>query len=213
MSRRCWEVARRYLVWPLVLGLLLLAGGRRRAGLASLGAAGVVLFFFRDPERRIEPAPDVVYSAADGVVKEVGETVEPRMPGGRAVRISTFLSLHNVHVNRSPVAGRVVEIERVGGGFAPALFVSAEGNYRHRIPLDGERGPVIVVQKAGAIARRITDWVEPGERVKAGQRIGLIHFGSRADVLLPAEEVEVLVRTGDRIRAGLTPIARYRSRH
>lgn len=218
MTRRSWEAARPYVLWPLLAGApALLAGGisgkrgLRRLGWLCLGASAASLAFFRDPERPLEPEPDVVYAAADGVVREVDEVDELSMPGGRAERVSTFLSLHNVHINRSPVAGVVRDVERVDGGYAPALFGASEGNLRYRVLLDGEQGPVLVVPKAGAIARRISCWVEAGDAVKAGGRIGLIHFGSRTDVLLPPGEAEILVRPGDRVRAGETPIARYRA--
>jgi phosphatidylserine decarboxylase len=212
MTGRSWAVARGYFFPPLLLGLVLLVLNRR-AGFTIIGAAAAVLLFFRDPERPLVPESGTVYAAADGLIRDVDELAEDRMPGGRAVRVGTFLSLHNVHVNRSPVAGTVSGTREEPGGFAPALFGAAEENHGNHVTLDSERGPVVVVQKAGAIARRISCWVAPGEQVKAGQRIGLIHFGSRTEVLLPAGEVEVLVRPGDRVRAGITPIARYRSSH
>lgn len=209
MTRRSWEAARPYALPPLVLGLALLLLGRR-AGWALLGVAGAVLAFFRDPERTTDYRPDTVYAAADGVVAEVDQVEDPFIPGGPAVRVSVFLSLHNVHVNRSPVGGRVSRIEEIEGGYAPALFPDSAENRRNRIEILGGRGPVVVVQKAGMIARRISSWIETGREVEAGERIGLIHFGSRTDVLLPAASVEVLVRKGDRSRAGVTPLARYR---
>ena len=212
MTRRAWEIARGYFAWPFALGvLLLMMGGRRvrRAGWGSIFVAGLVLVFFRDPERVREYAPDEVYAAADGVVREVDEVGEGGMPSGRALRISTFLSLHNVHVNRSPVAGKIVGMETVEGGYAPALFGSSEDNQRVRVSMEGEMGPVLVVPKAGLIARRITSWVREGDTVEAGERIGLIHFGSRTDVLLPLESFEPLVGPGTRVRAGITPIARH----
>ena len=208
MTRRGWEAARPYVLVPLLLGLLLLLSGRRSGLLGLLGAAGM-LAFFRDPEREVEREADVLYAAADGLVREVDEVSDPAMPGGKAVRISTFLSLHNVHVNRSPVGGTVEEIEEIGGGYYPALFRRSEENRRNRISISGANGPVVVVQKAGLIARRISTWVERGERVKAGGRLGLIHLGSRTDVLFPAGSAEPLVRPGDTVRAGLTPLARY----
>lgn len=208
MTRRSWETARPYVLAPLVLGLLLLALGRRRAGWLGLGLAGACLGFFRDPERHLDPEPGVVYAAADGFIKTVEEA--PNVRGGAATRVSTFLSLHNVHVNRSPVAGRVSRMKETGGGYAPALFASAGENYGKELEIEGERGPVFVVQKAGLIARRISSWTEVGETLKPGQRIGLIHFGSRTDVLFPAGSAEVLVSPGQRVRAGLTPLARYK---
>lgn len=210
MTRRSWAAARPYVLAPALLGAGLLALGRPRSGAVALAAAGASLLFFRDPERSLDPEPGVVYAAADGFVRELGEVEEPLLPGGRGVRVSTFLSLHNVHVNRSPVAGRVAKMEEVGGGYAPALFSGADDNRRLRSLIEGEEGPVAVVQKAGAVARRISPWVRPGDRVEAGGRIGIIHFGSRTDVVFPVGAADPLVSVGDRVRAGLTPIARYR---
>jgi phosphatidylserine decarboxylase len=168
-----------------------------------------MLAFFRDPERRADYRPDVLYAAADGLVREVNEVPDPAIPGGRAMRISTFLSLHNVHVNRSPVGGEVRGVEKLGGGYYPALFRRSEENRRNRIEISGPRGPVVVIQKAGLIARRISTWVGEGDRVEPGGKLGLIHLGSRTDVLFPAGVAEPLVRPGDTVRAGLTPLARY----
>jgi phosphatidylserine decarboxylase len=208
VTRRGWEAARPYVLVPLVLGVLLLLAGRR-SGWLGVVAAGGMLAFFRDPEREIERRPDVLYAAADGLVREVDEVSDLAMPGGRAVRISTFLSLHNVHVNRSPVGGTVKEIEEIGGGYYPALFRRSEENRRNRIEISGANGPVVVIQKAGLIARRISTWVEAGEQVESGGKLGLIHLGSRTDVLFPAGTAEPLVHPGDTVRAGLTPLARY----
>jgi phosphatidylserine decarboxylase len=154
----------------------------------------------------------VVYAAADGVVTAVEEPVlDEWMPNLRGLRITTFLGLHNVHVNRSPVAGEVTQVQAVPGGFAPALFASAATNSRRRLAVDGPAGRVVVIQVAGLLARKISCWVRPGEGVAAGQRIGMIHLGSRTDVLLPEGSVDVLASPGQRVRAGLTPLARYRT--
>ncbi|MDP9417930.1 MAG: phosphatidylserine decarboxylase, partial [Actinomycetota bacterium] len=203
-----------YVLPPLVGGTALLATGRRAGWARWAGAAGVAAgvaaaLFFRDPERPAPVHTDVVYAGADGFVTRVEErSDEPWLPG-RATNISTFLSLHNVHVNRSPVTGRIVHEESVPGGFAPALFARSESNRRRRVAIDGARGRVVVVQVAGLLARRISPWVGAGEDVVAGQRLGIIHFGSRTDVLLPAGSAQVLVRPGDRVLAGVTPLARY----
>ncbi len=211
ITQRSWQTARPYVLAPLALGMALFLTGRRRSGLAGLGAAGASLLFFRDPERSLEPDPDVVYAPADGFITDVEEAHEAWIPGGEALRISTFLSIHNVHVNRSPVKGSVTKIEEVAGRFVPAFLGGAkEENHQNRIAIDGPRGRAVVVQIAGMVARRISRWVETGESVTAGQRIGLIHFGSRTDVLLPAGSAEPLVSTGDRVRAGESPLARYR---
>jgi phosphatidylserine decarboxylase len=210
VTRRGWEAARPYVLVPLILGSLLLLAGRR-AGWLGVLAAGGMLTFFRDPERTANYDPEVLYAAADGLVREVDEVSDPAMPGGTATRVSIFLSLHNVHVNRSPVGGSVRGIEEIGGGYYPALFRRSEENRRNRIEISGPRGPVVVIQKAGLIARRISTWVDEGEAVEPGGKLGLIHLASRTDVLFPAGTAEPLVRPGDTVRAGLTPLARYRS--
>ncbi|CAN5607438.1 MAG: phosphatidylserine decarboxylase [Actinomycetota bacterium] len=208
MTRRTWDVAKRYFFPALVPGLVLLALGKR-VGFAFVALAGAILYFFRDPERSSEPEPGTVYSAADGLVTDV-EEVEEAWLGGKALRISVFLSLHNVHVNRSPMKGKAVKFEEIRGGYAPALFEDSGGNYRHKTLFDGEGGRFVLVQKAGMIARRITPWIEVGDEVEAGERIGVIHFGSRTDILLPADEYEPLVEPKDKAKAGFTPVARRR---
>jgi phosphatidylserine decarboxylase len=210
ITRRSWLTARRYVLAPLALSVALLLVGWRRSGLLALVVAGATLVFFRDPERPLAPDPDVVYAAADGVVTDVEDAHEPWISGGEALRISTFLSIHNVHVNRSPVEGSVTKMEEVAGGFLPAFLGGSKGNYQNRIAIDGSKGRTVVAQIAGVVARRISRWIEIGDRLVAGQRIGLIHFGSRTDVLLPAGSADPLVNPGDMVRAGVTPLARYR---
>ncbi len=211
MTRRSWQEAWRYVVAAGALGALLLMAGRRTGWLA-LGAAGLFVLFFRDPERRLEPDPRVVYAAADGVVTAIEQSVPDHwMPGNQASRITTFLGLHNVHVNRSPVAGEITQVESVRGGFAPALWARSVDNTRRRVAIDGAAGRVVVVQVAGLLARRISGWVHEGQQVVAGQRLGMIHLGSRTDVLLPRGSVEVLVTPGQRVRAGVTELARYQA--
>lgn len=212
MTRNSWRAGRRYVLALLSLGLPLLftrGRGGRLAARGAIGAAGAVALFFRDPERRLVPETDTVYAAADGIVASVERAVEdPWLPGTPACRISVFLSLHNVHVNRAPVAGLITDVQELGGGFAPALFSRAVDNRRTRIAVDSDRGRVVVVQIAGLIARTISTWVRVGDSVAPGQRLGMIHFGSRTDVLLSAAGADVLVGVGARVRAGVTPLAR-----
>lgn len=217
MTRRSWSVALIYVLWPAVLGVVaLLIGlltGRstlRLFGLASLVAAALGTLFFRDPERPLDPENGVAYAAADGLVTDVDEVDEPWLPGGRAERVSVFLNLHNVHVNRSPFAGTIEKMERSEGGFSPALFGGVEDNYSNRTLVQGERGPFVIVQRAGMIARRISPWIEEGQAVATGERIGIIHFGSRTDILFPPGEVEFLVSPGEKVKAGIDPVARYK---
>jgi phosphatidylserine decarboxylase len=210
MTPRSWDAAKGYFFAALAPGVLLLSFGKR-LGLLFVLLAGAVLYFFRDPEREAAREPGTIYSAADGLVTDV-EEVEEAWLGGKALRISVFLSLHNVHVNRSPAKGRVVKFEEIEGGYAPALFGGSSENYRHKTLFEGEGGRLVLVQKAGMIARRITPWVHPGDEVETGERIGVIHFGSRTDVLLPAESYEPLVEPGEKTKAGLTPVARVKVR-
>lgn len=209
--RVAWREARAYVVPTAALGLGLLASGRRRGGWVGLGLAGALTAFFRDPDRWLDPDPKMVYSAADGFVSRVeDQVVDPWLPAG-GLRVTTFLGLQNVHVNRSPVTGQITDVESQPGGFAPALFARAKVNRRRRLAIDTPAGRVVVVQVAGLLARRISGWAGKGDHLVAGQRLGMIHLGSRTDVLLPAGSVDPLVAAGDRVRAGVTPIARYRA--
>jgi phosphatidylserine decarboxylase len=210
VSRHTWPAARRYVLPPLALGAPLALSGRR-SGWGLLAVAAAVTAFFRDPERPLPQDPGLVYAASDGFVTGVDDDVEePWLPGGRAMRVTVFLSLTDVHINRCPVAGTLTRSEQVGSGFAPALLRGAQDNRRNRLLLDGPTGPVVVVQVAGAVARTISNWVQVGDRLVAGQRLGVIHFGSRTDVLLPRGAADVLVSRGTRVHAGVTPIARLR---
>jgi phosphatidylserine decarboxylase len=127
------------------------------------------VIFFRDPERRLTANPSIVYAAADGVVTSIEQDgADPWLPNGASIRISTFLGLHNVHVTRSPVAGKVTQTESVRGGFSPALFIRSGNNTRRRVAIDGAAGRVVVVQVAGLLARKISGWGEQGESVPLG---------------------------------------------
>lgn len=207
MSRRSLAETRRYLVAALGAELALLPFGLRR-GLVLAGTTVGCLFFFRDPRRDVGTDPDTVYAPADGVIVRV-DTVADEWLSGAALRISTFLALYDVHVNRSPVAGRIVLTDEQAGGFAPAFLPRAGENYRKRLAIEAAGRRIVLVQIAGLVARKISSWRWQGDQVAAGERLALIHFGSRADVLAPAADVEPLVRVGQRVQAGTTPIARY----
>ena len=200
--------------WPLIAGAAALAVPLalrdRRLAWPPLLLAAAIAAFFRDPGRDTPPDQGAIYAAADGFVLAVDEVDEPWFLGGRALRIVTFLSLFDVHVNRSPVAGTLRKTQHIDGGYAAAMDRAAsEANERQLLAIDGPRGPLVVVQIAGLLARRIRRWVEPGVPLRAGQKIGMIKFGSRTDVLVPLGQAEALVAKGARVRAGLTPIARY----
>ena len=176
--------------------------------------ACAVLWFFRDPARTPPENEGLLLAPADGKITAVDEAEEPVYLGARARRVSIFLSILDVHVNRAPCAGRVAEIKYTPGKFLNALKErSALENERNLVGL-GETpfGRVAVVQIAGLIARRIVCRLDPGEAVEAGQPFGMLKFGSRTDVYLPLDApVELCVAPGDRVRAGVTVIGRRRA--
>jgi phosphatidylserine decarboxylase len=195
--------------WPFILPAFALAAlaallhWRAAAGV-TLGLALFVTWFFRDPARAIPDDPEALVSPADGKVIEILP-----QPGG-GVRLSIFLSIFNVHVNRSPVAGEVVEVTRRSGKFLAAWKSEASSdNAQASVTVRTPRGDVRFVQIAGLIARRIVCHLEPGMRVGRGERYGLIRFGSRVDVHIPAA-AEATVRVGDQVRGGTSVIARWR---
>jgi len=208
MTWRALREARRY-VLAAALAELVLAPLRVLRGRLLAGVGLLCLAFFRDPERPLDPEPDTLYAPADGVVVAVDRVPEAWLPGADALRVSTFLALYDVHVNRSPAAGEIARAESVPGGFAPAFLGRATENHRKRLAIDDGDRRVVLVQVAGLLARRITSWAWTDDRVAAGQRLALIHFGSRAEVLVPAGEATPLVQVGQRVRAGVTPIARW----
>lgn len=172
-----------------------------------------VPWFFRDPERTVPNDADALISPADGTVTHVGEVDEADFPGGRAFRISIFLSVFNVHVNRIPRSGRVQRVQYFPGGFLDARHPECGvRNEQLWIDLDDAGRPMRVKQVAGAIARRIVCWLKPGDEVKAGERLGMIKFGSRTDLLLPAgTPLEVRVKVGDKVHGGSTVLARLQN--
>ncbi|HEY1198709.1 MAG TPA: phosphatidylserine decarboxylase [Thermoplasmata archaeon] len=165
--------------------------------------AGVVVWmffavFFRDPERTVG---DGVVSAADGRVRAVERV-------GNVWRISVFMNVTNVHVNRFPVDGRVTEIEGRGSGFRAAYRPDADRNVQRRYRLSTPLGTVEVIQITGVVARRLVSFVRVGSLGKKGDRLGMIVLGSRVDVLVPADRAGPVVSVGDRVRAGTSSLAR-----
>jgi len=174
-----------------------------------------IVYFFRDPQRVTPLRPGLVVSAADGKISSI-EKITPLaelgMGSEERVRISTFLSVFDVHINRSPVAGRIVRSLYVPGAFLnAALDKASEDNERRILVIDtATDGEIGVVQIAGLVARRIVTFSQIGDTVGAGQRFGLIRFGSRVDVYLPPGKV-ALVNVGQRAVAGETVFADLQS--
>lgn len=171
-------------------------------GLILILFAGAVAFFFRDPERTPPVKSDVILAPADGRVVRIG----PAVKGRSGVEISIFLSLFDVHINRAPCTGRVEEVLSNPGGFKVAWKEEASReNAQTLIHMKGPSGNIFVRQVAGILARQIVTWVRAGQEVVAGDRIGMIRFGSRVDLLLP-EGAHPSVRIGDQVRGGETII-------
>lgn len=166
--------------------------------------AAFFLWFFRDPSRRVPQAPGLIVSPADGKVEEA-DWIETT--AGSRVRVTIFLNVFDVHVNRVPMAGTVSLVEYREGQFLNAMKPeSAVHNEQTLITIDNGEYSVSFKQIAGLLARRIVCKLQPGQRVERGQRMGLIKFGSRVDVLLPAA-VELRVKAGDRVKGGSSILA------
>jgi phosphatidylserine decarboxylase len=195
--------------WPYIIpvgiaAILLFLLRSFVAGSVALLILLLFIYFFRDPERRVPSGEGLILAPADGRVVQVsflGGEEE-----GDGILISIFLSLLDVHVNRSPAKGIVSGVVYQKGSFHLAFRNVASGeNEQNIIALahDGDR--ITLKQIAGIIARRVVCWVQPGEEVEAGQRIGLIKFGSRVDLILP-KRCTIAVKKGDRVRGGITVI-------
>ena len=192
---------------PLLLGVMALGFHWTWLGGVLIFLGMFVLFFFRDPERTPPADPDTIVSPADGRVMEVVE--EPR-GGHPGRRISIFLSIFDVHVNRSPVAGRITAIEYRSGKFHAAMRGRAsEENEQNAFHVSTEHGDVVFKQIAGWVARRIVCWKSAGDSVTRGERVGMIRFGSRMDIWLP-DRVDIMVRPGQHVAGGTSVVARWK---
>jgi len=188
---------------PLVLGILSIVLGRtlvfQIAGSVLILLGLFCLFFFRDPVRHIPHGENLILSPCDGTVMEVTEEDNRKV-------IRVFLSVFNVHLQRSPVAGTIKSVEYRPGKFLPAMKPEAHSvNEQNVITISTPKGEYIVKQIAGILARRVVSWVKAGDKVEKGQRIGLIKFGSQVDVTFP-QGAQVKVSVGDTVTAGETVI-------
>jgi phosphatidylserine decarboxylase len=187
-----------YLLWP-ALPLLALA-------LVLLLLAAFMAYFFRDPQRAVPSESGLVVSPADGKVTRIEKLAGDSAESPTVVSI--FLSPFDVHVNRAPIAGEVIDVTYTKGRFIAATSDNASLlNEQNALTIKGERMTVVCKQIAGVLARRIVCWKRPGDRLELGERFGLIKFGSRTDLVLP-HGVEVLVKVGERVRGGVTIIGR-----
>ena len=173
-------------------------------GLALLTA--FVVYFFRDPERSAPDLPGAIISAADGKVVAIDQLERDEDLAAPAVRVSIFLSIFDVHVNRIPIAGSVEQVERRSGAFGVAYSsIASTSNEQSVITISNDSTRLVVKQIVGILARRICCYLSVGDRVLRGERFGLIRFGSRVDHILPSQ-TELHVQLGQRVRAGETVI-------
>jgi phosphatidylserine decarboxylase len=199
--------------WPFVAPFALLAAlaaaTGRPAWAAAAAAAGLaVLAFFRDPARRFDGDPEVVLAPAAGLVTAVDSVLDPELGAAPCRRVVTYLSIFDVHVQKVPATGEVVASRHVAGRKVAAFRPHAgEVNEQHLTVIRRADGDLIGVRQiAGLLARRVVCYLAAGDRVERGQPLGLIKFGSRVDLLVPAG-YRLLVAKGDRLRNGLTPVA------
>jgi len=180
------------------------ATGHWAWAIPALLLAAFFLWFFRDPQRNIPTGPGLIVSPGDGLVTE---TVSISTPDGPRRRISIFLSVFDVHVNRSPISGVLTGVRYKKGQYMNAMNpASAEGNEQNVVTVRGEDMEVTFKQIAGLIARRIVFHPREGDRLERGQRVGMIKFGSRVDVIFPAE-AEFRVKPGQRVKGGESVLA------
>lgn len=171
-------------------------------------AGGFFTYFFRDPERRPPGDAGAILAPADGRVLSAGPASPDVAPFGEWLQVSIFLSPLDVHINRSPVSGRVTRVTYTPGKFHPAYDGrAASENERSEVWIESDSGTFVYRQVAGVLARRVVCRVSEGRQVEAGERVGLVRFGSRTDLFVPPG-TEILVSPGDRVRGGETIVGR-----
>ena len=199
--------------WLPSLGLEIFV---RLLAVALIGVAGLVAWFFRNPRRDIPTMAGVVVAPADGKVVTIEEIPNDEFCGGPAIRVGIFLSIFNVHINRSPTAARVIGLQYRPGKMLNALRPeSARETEQLAVRIEADQPPhrrMTVHQITGQFARRIVCWLKPGDVLDAGEQFGMIKLGSRTELVLPCETgLEITVKKGDKVLAGSTIVARYRN--
>jgi len=198
--------------YPLILPLVVFAISAAVLGStwSAIGLSCVAVFviwFFRNPDRNTPDVPKMVVSPADGKVIRIEDVEQNNLIKGRFKKISIFMSIFNVHVNRIPYSGQVQSIAYHEGMFLSAnLDKASDNNERNSIVIrTGDGRDIMAAQIAGLIARRIVCWIKEGMKVRKGERFGLIRFGSRIEVYLPLDST-ITIKIGDKVRAGETPL-------
>lgn len=180
-------------------------------GLVGLLLSIYMLYFFRDPDRTPPGDPAVIVAGADGTIMRIVDVDEKEFLKTQAVRISIFLSLVDVHVNRSPIAGKVKYANYFPGKrYFTFQEKSSDFNQHSSILIEGARTKCLVNQIVGPVARRVVYWLVPDQDLKTGESIGMMKFGSRLDMYFPKNDIEVVTRVGDKVRAGETVVAKIK---
>jgi phosphatidylserine decarboxylase len=213
-------------VYPAAIALLMVAAALFGPGLLPVWSMAAiegvlalvlvwVLMFFRDPQRRTIQDDTILLAPADGRIADIGTTDEGDFIGGPALRIGIFLSIFNTHINRAPCGVKVEKITYRPGKYLNAMNRMAgkvnESNNLALVRTGSPQDRLLVRQISGAIARRIVCAAREGQRLAGGERFGMIKFGSRTELYVPASEnLECVVQVGDKVKAGMTPLARYK---
>jgi phosphatidylserine decarboxylase len=200
-----------FIAGALAAAVLLALTPLAPAAFLFLLLAGFFAYFFRDPERTVPSDPDAVVSPADGRVMIAGPSDNRWAPPGEWQQITIFLSPMDVHMNRTPVGGRVTRVDYRKGKFLPAYKEGSNDNELNEVWVDYGGRPVVFRQVVGILARRIVCRVQEGQLLQRGERVGLMKFGSRMDVFLPTD-AEVLAKVGEHVVGGETIIARLAGR-
>jgi len=212
-----WPCFSGVLIFFIVLGVIARLLKWKKVGTTCylLGIIGAcfMLFFFRDPDRTPPSDPSAIVAGADGAIMAVKDVPENELLKTDTVRISIFLSLLDVHINRAPIGGEVKFLKYYPGKrFFTFQEKSSLYNQHSSILIENGRTRCLVNQIVGPVARRVVYWLKLGQEVGAGEKIGMMKFGSRLDMYFPKADVEVLVKPGDKVKAGVTVVARIKAR-
>ncbi len=197
-----------FIAAALVLAIVCFIAFGIHISVVPLVLACYFAYFFRNPEREVVQDTSLLYSPADGTVMDVSEFYDDEFLNAKAKKVTIFLSVFNVHVNRSPAEGTIKFQRYTVGGFLPAFNQKAAfENERFAMGIENDRMKILVIQIAGILARRIDNWVNLGNHLDQGEAYGMIKFGSCTELVVP-EEVEVLCKKGDKVKGGITVLGR-----
>ena len=200
--------------YPFIAGALVLAvvcfiAFGIRIAVIPLVLACYFAYFFRNPDREVVQDTSLLYSPADGTVMDVTEFYDDEFLNAKAKKVTIFLSVFNVHVNRSPAEGTIKFQRYTVGEFLPAFNRKATfENERFAMGIENDRMKILVIQIAGILARRIDNWVNLGNHLDQGEVYGMIKFGSCTELVVPPEKVEILCKKGDKVKGGITVLGR-----